>query len=793
VVFSARSGAKVIASALGAYNNTPSARFAVDFAYEHGVVLIASAADEFSYHHNFPSVYNHALYVNSIRYNHVNDYRKASTFWGVNPCTNFGARVWVTVPATTCSSGATSRLAGVAGLVASAARDEGIGDLHTEEVYQLLRATADDLDNREPDWGNLRYPAKRGFDQLYGYGRANAYGAVTAVIERRIPPIVDLHDPRWFAVVSPSREPVMNVSGTIRLPRTSRARYELEYALGVEPEDDDYRLVARGEIVGEHSGPLGTLDFRKLPLPQGPPPTSRDDRDRYSVTLRLSVTDAEGLRSEARRSFFVFDDPMWLPHFPLDVGASGEAGPLLVDLDADGRDEIVLPTADGTLHVVDWSPAGLAMLRVPLDRLPPVDPLGSGPETRETVVRGAVVGDITGTGRLSIVLVSREGKVYAFDARGERLAGFPTAMPSGASHGTSPQRRLESGALSKPLLAELDGRPGLEIVVSGLDGHLHVWRGDGTELPGFPVELTSPLQPDQRAKSVSNPAVGDIDGDGRPEIVVGSNGLREDLASAYAVRAEGNRHPDGPFLPGWRPYEISGVRAELLPTLGHGMQMGPLLVDADDDGDDEVVLYAVTGGAAALVDQTPDGPRVLRSYSMKPGPDSDFEGVTFVAGTGSPLLADTDGDGGAEFYAPLLSFRLLTLRAKPGIPLEMPLALGGWEIGAAPGDDRMVPMIPDFPRRMEDLMIFAQPAAADVDGDGEQEVLMGSGGYLLHAFRRGAGEPPTYPRFTGGWIFSPPATGDLDGDGTDELVTVTREGYLFAWELSPPRPAPPPR
>ena len=105
VVFAVHAGASVIASALGSYNNTPAAREAVHLAYAHGVPIIASAADEFSYHHNFPSVYNHTLYVNSIRYNHADDYRKASTFWGVNPCTNFGARVSVTVPATSCSSG----------------------------------------------------------------------------------------------------------------------------------------------------------------------------------------------------------------------------------------------------------------------------------------------------------------------------------------------------------------------------------------------------------------------------------------------------------------------------------------------------------------------------------------------------------------------------------------------------------------------------------------------------------------------------------------------------------------
>ena len=62
---------------------------------------------------------------------------------------------------------------------------------------------------------------------------------------------------------------------------------------------------------------------------------------------------------------------------------------------------------------------------------------------------------------------------------------------------------------------------------------------------------------------------------------------------------------------------------------------------------------------------------------------------------------------------------------------------------------------------------------------------MRSGGYLLHAFKKRGGEAAGFPKFTGGWIFSEPAVGDLDGDGRAEVVTVTREGYLFAWEVEP--------
>jgi hypothetical protein len=776
----------VIASALGSYNNTPAARAAIDFAYEYGVAIIASAADEFSYHHNYPSVYNHALYVNAIRDNHVRKFRKASTFWGLNPCTNFGARVWVTVPARSCSSGATSRLAGVAGLIQSAAIDAGLGALHAEELYQVIRNTADDLDNSTPDWGELRYPARAGFDQLSGYGRINAFAAVEAVLAGRVPPMVDLANPRWFAVLSPSKSPTLPVRGSIRVPRAKQAIYELAYALGVEPRETDYTVVARGSVTGPRDGRLGVLDFTRLPLPEGPAPRNRDERDRFSVTLRLRATDDRGLVGEARRSFFVLDDPTWKRHFPVDLGASGEASPLLTDLDGDGADEIVLPGADGFVRIVKWDRAGLRTVRLPLDPRPPVSPLETGAPRRESVVRGAAVADLTGGGRPAIVVASREGRVYAFDPQGERLSGFPVSIDPERAREATPDRPIESGVLSRPVLAELDGRPGLEIVVSALDGHLYVWRKDGSPLEGFPVPLMEPAgEGNPRAKIVSTPAVGDIDGDGKPEIVVGSNELRKGRATAYAVQAEGLGHPDGPFVPGWDPLELPALRPDLLPTMAHGVQMTPLLIDVDADGDREVVIYAVTGSSVMLLDQTEDAkPRVVERYSLAPAKGSALHGTSFLGGTGSALLADTDGDGRTELYAPLLPFRMLTLRSKPGIPLDVPLALGGWDIASDDGN-KIVPMIPGFPRRMEDLMIWARPAAADVDGDGRAEVLMGSGGYLLHAFARSGGEAPGFPKFTGGWTLAEPAVGDIDADGRPDVVAVTREGYLFAWEADP--------
>ena len=62
-------------------------------------------------------------------------------------------------------------------------------------------------------------------------------------------------------------------------------------------------------------------------------------------------------------------------------------------------------------------------------------------------------------------------------------------------------------------------------------------------------------------------------------------------------------------------------------------------------------------------------------------------------------------------------------------------------------------------------------------------------GWILRLIVAGILTMGAIPKFTGGWIFTAPAVGDLDGDGRLDVVAVTREGYLFAWEVGPRRDA----
>ena len=79
------------------------------------------------------------------------------------------------------------------------------------------------------------------------------------------------------------------------------------------------------------------------------------------------------------------------------------------------------------------------------------------------------------------------------------------------------------------------------------------------------------------------------------------------------------------------------------------------------------------------------------------------------------------------------------------------------------------------------MTLLSGSAVADVSGDGNPEVVVGSAGYLVHAWDKDGNEAEGWPKFTGNWMIATPAIGDIDGDGYVDVVISTREGWLFAW------------
>jgi hypothetical protein len=115
-------GSSVISEALGTLNNSYFARQAVEYAYHHGAVVIASAADEAAEHHNEPASLPDTIEVNSVtKYGSLT--ATPPSYLQFNGCTNFSTHVTVAVSSSSCSSEATEKAAGIAGLIYSAAEN----------------------------------------------------------------------------------------------------------------------------------------------------------------------------------------------------------------------------------------------------------------------------------------------------------------------------------------------------------------------------------------------------------------------------------------------------------------------------------------------------------------------------------------------------------------------------------------------------------------------------------------------------------------------------------------------
>ncbi|HVT16623.1 MAG TPA: S8 family serine peptidase [Thermoanaerobaculia bacterium] len=287
-------------------------------------------------------------------------------------------------------------------------------------------------------------------------------------------------------------------------------------------------------------------------------------------------------------------DSSMLPGWPVRTGVfDPQAAPLLADLLRDGHREIVA-AAGQQLHVLDAAGREL-----------PGWPQALGDQAD----LAPAVGDVTGSGVPDIVAVTIHGTVKVFAPDGTILPGWPKQL---AQRGTD------------PTLVDLEGTGALDIVVGDASG-LHVFRGNGEPLPGaWPVEIdgrtpwpvvaadldgsgrkqllavvSGGLVKIDRLGAVTRLggtrlpgsfflqlALGDVTGQGRPAIVVGSSDLVTDIGYVSALDAQGH------MLPGWpviTPWDMSA----------------PALVDLFGDGTLQVLAADVTGLYLFRQDGTP--------------------------------------------------------------------------------------------------------------------------------------------------------------------------------------------
>jgi hypothetical protein len=193
------------------------------------------------------------------------------------------------------------------------------------------------------------------------------------------------------------------------------------------------------------------------------------------------------------------------------------------------------------------------------------------------------LGDINPLGSVAMGDVDNNGDLEIFVMCGRILFGFHhdgTEIVDGdANPSTIGVIKIINTAYNygTPALADMngDGRP--EVIVGMRDKKLHVFNPvNWTELPGFP--FTTNGNAGAGGEITSSPAVADIDNDGQPEIVFGASDSR-----VYALNG------DGTAVAGWP----QGIQ------LNEDLDSSPALGDITGDGVPDVVVGASNGRVVA--------------------------------------------------------------------------------------------------------------------------------------------------------------------------------------------------
>lgn len=706
-------GVTVVASFVEALEATALLAAATNDAIDEGVLIVAAAGDG----PRRPVAWDpdRVLFVGGVGYD-ADDARDATTSLAPDPCAGFGAHLALAGPGR-CDEGGAAVVAGIAALVASAARgipERGVAPIAVgpDALRTLLTSSAEDVRPEETEAPALS-PAtatRRGWDERTGAGRVDALAAIEALVRRELPSAARITTPPWYAVIDPTTTNRLRVAGRVEVTDGERVTWTLAAAAGAEPELDTFQTIASGTI--ETSSEVeGELDVIGLFADTA---AAARTLGAYQVTVQLSTRrtmDGEAIVGETRRAFSVHRDLALLPGYPVDVGAGVVSGPRVVELD--GAPHVVVATVDGELLAYDRFGERSELLNV------------QTPTSTRTGAREVIFATFSAA--------MDDGPWFV--VRG--LQGTLTVVdPSGTSRTIVEASGF--GATSSPALFDLDGDGAFEIITSrGFD--VFVRRRDGTVVDGWP----------QRVDGASGtPSIGDVDGDGAAEIVVAT------ATQIYVFEADGTLTDDAP------------LRLPVPDVAPPARFFAPSAALGDLDGDGRLDIVApVLGGAAVQVDTGARTVTTARSTSR--GVDVAAEGPPLVGATNAVALGRIAGDSPST---------VLMLASVPTLG-----GLGAAEVAerAVGSFDDDGDLETGFPRAIEggselDVLL------ADIDGDGRPELLF-SEADRLRAVAYDGSRPPGFAKLTGDEVVATPVVEDLDGDGLLELVAVTRTGRLFVW------------
>jgi hypothetical protein len=210
----------------------------------------------------------------------------------------------------------------------------------------------------------------------------------------------------------------------------------------------------------------------------------------------------------------------------------------------------------------------------------------------------------------------------------------------------------------------------------------------------------------------------------------------------------------------------------VLPVVGKGVVGNPMLADLDFDGKLEISFDTISTQGWIF---RYDGSIYKKMNNQQFGAKSDSRDSPAYILMNNGAFANIDGEGGIDMVKGTAGFDFAKAFAGGGKRAQFDHHMSGWDTDTGK-------MMVGFPRVIDDWQFFNTPTVVDLNNDNNPEVVIGSGGYLVHAWNYLGEEPAGFPKQTGGWIIASAGVGDFDGDGKFDVTVSTRDGWLFAWK-----------